>query len=77
MKHPFAATKATELNNQQTQLVVGGSLTSMPAIQVFVGPKDGKAIDAGSFGIRPIEPPIFYTQAIGEDGGDFPDPSLV
>lgn len=77
MKHPFALNQAAELNNKQATMVVGGTLTSTPPTQVFVGPRDGKAIDAGAFKIKPVKPPIFYTQAVGEDGGDLPEPGLL
>ena len=76
MKHPFALNKAIELNNEQTTLVSGGAFGSCAANQDACDPNDGKARASQSGIIRPIKPPVYYTQALGEDGGNFPDPFL-
>jgi hypothetical protein len=76
MKHPFASNKAIELNKEQTKLVSGGAFIHCSANQDACDPHDGKARAPQSGIIRPIKPPVYYTQAIGEDGGNFPDPYL-
>lgn len=80
MKHPFAFDDANYLNKIQTQLVNGGSFSLLTSAELVNGPRDGKAQARETVVIKPtkpITPPVYFTQAIGEDGGSLPEPSLL
>jgi hypothetical protein len=77
MKHPFALNPATELETEQTALVVGGAFSQMSTTQYYSAPNDGKAQELRVGIITPVKPPIAFTQAIGEDGGHLPEPDLL
>ena len=72
MKHPFAGQFIHTLKSEQTRNVSGGFTAHAPSV-VNQPPKDGKSQPI----VTPILPPVYFTQAIGEDGGALPEPDLV
>lgn len=72
MRHPFAGYNLTTLDKETFHQVTGGLAAQTPTA-VFGRPQDGKSQPIKS----PILPPVYYTQALGEDGGNLPEPDLT
>ena len=72
MRHPFAGYNLLTLNEETLGRVTGG-LTAQTPTEVFHRPQDGKSQPIKS----PVLPPVYYTQALGEDGGSLPEPDLT
>ena len=68
MQHPFNNIAVDLLTEEHSKIVNGGQI---------LYPNDGKAREASASELKPAIQPIYYTQAIGEDGGDFPLPDLT
>lgn len=71
MQHPFAKNAVDTLTDNQTSHVVGGQQDDKLA-----SPDSSEATLINT-NDRIVGPPIFYTQALGEDGGFAPLPSKI
>ena len=72
MEHPFAnQSEVTTLDTASTEHVAGAQLSGASAY--FVGKV---AIPVPKEPV-PIRPPVYSTQAIGEEGGVFPEPEIL
>lgn len=69
MRHPFAKPTIVPLQTNALSRVHGG-LSPSKEYDINTQPNDGK-----SKGLNPpaIRPPVFFTQALREDGGYIPD----
>ncbi|WP_100644329.1 hypothetical protein [Alteromonas facilis] len=69
MRHPFAKPTLVPLHPKALSRVHGG-LSPSQEYDSSTQPNDGKS---RALKRQPISPPIFFTQALGEDGGYMPD----
>lgn len=62
MKHPFELNTTNTMSEQDIDNVAGAKSIPVPA-------ENSK--------ISPAKPVVYFTQALGEDGGDFPSQELI